>query len=70
MSPEDERFIKIKNLVCDYIKKNEISAYCTPAFFARGILPTESFFLKQQIIYKLMESGLIVEVDKKLIIKE
>jgi hypothetical protein len=65
MSTEDKRIKMIESCICEYIKNNEPDYFCTAAFLARQVLPTESCFYKQQIILKRMEIGRIAAVNKK-----
>lgn len=47
-----------------------LSAFDGSGYFARQILPTESFFLKVNVITDLIESGVMVMSGEKWIIKK
>jgi hypothetical protein len=38
---------EIKQVFLEYARQNELSAFDTPYYFAKQILPNESLFLKQ-----------------------
>jgi hypothetical protein len=61
---------EIKRAFLEYAKKNELSAFNTPYYFAKQILPDESLFLKQCVIEELKEAGIMVVSNKKWVIKE
>jgi hypothetical protein len=42
----------------------------TPGYFARQILPDESFFLKANVVQDLIDSGVMVIRGEKWIIKK
>jgi hypothetical protein len=43
MATEEERKEKIKKAFMEYSEQNELSAFDIPGYFARQILPKESF---------------------------
>jgi hypothetical protein len=69
MTMEEERIQEIKHAFFEYAKENELSAFDTPQYFAKQILPNVSFPLKIKVIGDLIESEMIVEVNQKLVIK-
>ena len=70
MATEEERIEEIKKAFFEYAKENELSAFDTSGYFARRILPNESFYLKVKVIEGLMESGVMVMMGEKWIIKD
>jgi hypothetical protein len=50
MATEEERVQEIRQAFFEYAKENELSAFDTSGYFARQILPDESFFLKAKVI--------------------
>jgi len=70
MATEEERKEEIKKSFFEYAAHNPLSAFDTPVFFARHILPHESFPLKANVIYDLIESRVMVRVGDKWIIKK
>jgi len=70
MATEEKRKEEIKKAFFEYAKHDELSAVDTPGYFARRILPDESFFLKANVITDLMESGVMVIRGDKWIIKK
>jgi len=70
MATEEERKEEIKNAFFEYTKENKLSAFDTPGYFARQILPDESFLLKANVIEDLIESGVMVMRGEKWIIKK
>jgi hypothetical protein len=46
MVTEEERKEEIKKAFFEYAAHNTLSAFNTPGYYARRILPGESFFLK------------------------
>ena len=59
----------IKYAFLEYAKENELSAFDTSHYFAKQILPNESFHLKIKVIADLIESEIMVEDNKRLILK-
>jgi len=57
MATEEERKEEIKKAFFEYAAQNTLSAFDTPGYFARQILPDESFFLKANVIQDLIVSG-------------
>ncbi len=70
MKIEDERRLEIIQALRVYAKSNELSAFCTPHYFARQIMPDGSYFLKCEVISDLVESGTMVMVGGKWVIKD
>lgn len=70
MATEVERKEEIKKAFFEYAAHNTLSAFGTPDYFAKQILPEESFFLKANVITDLIESGVIVMKGEKWIIKK
>jgi hypothetical protein len=60
---------EIKKAFFEYAKHNELSAFDTPCYFTRQILPDESFFLKAKVIEDLMESKVMVMRGKNGLLK-
>jgi hypothetical protein len=69
MATEEERKEEIKKAFFEYVAHNTLSAFDTSDYFARQILPDESFFLKANVIQDLIESGIMVMRGEKWIIK-
>ena len=69
MTTEEERIQEIKKAFLEYAKENELSAFDTPQYFAKQILPNVSFILKIKVIGDLIESKMMVEDNKRLFIK-
>jgi len=69
MATEEERKEEIKKAFFEYATHNTFSAFDTPGYFARQILPQESFFLKADVIQDLIDSGVMVIRGEKWIIK-
>jgi hypothetical protein len=44
----------------EYAAHNSLSAFDTPGYYTRRILPGEFFFLKANIIQDLIDSGVMV----------
>lgn len=70
MATEEERKEEIKKAFFEYATHNTLSAVDTPGYFARQILPEESFFLKATVIQDLIDAGVIVMRSDKWIIKK
>jgi hypothetical protein len=68
MAAEDPKILKIKIAFLQYAKKNELSAFSTPYYLAKQILPEESLFLKMEIIQNLIDAGIIKIIKDKWII--
>jgi hypothetical protein len=51
---------EIRKAFFEYAAHNELSAYDTPGYFARQILPDASFYAKANVIQDLIESGVMV----------
>lgn len=68
MSTEEKRVQEIKKAFFEYAKHNELLAVDTPGYFARQILPDESFFLKANAIQDLIDSGVMIMRGEKWII--
>jgi hypothetical protein len=60
MATEEERKEEIKKAFFEYATHNTFSAFDTLGYFARQILPDESFFLKVNVINDLIESDIMV----------
>jgi len=60
MATEEKRKEEIKKAFFDYAAHNELSAFDTPGYFARQILPDAPFFAKANVITDLIESGIMV----------
>lgn len=69
MATEDERKEEIKKAFFEYATHNTLSAFDTPGYFARQILPDEDFFFKANVIQDLIESGVMVMRGERWIIK-
>ena len=69
MATEEERKEEIEKSFFEYAAHNTLSAFDTPGYFARQILPQESFFLKADVIQDLIDSGVMVIRGEKWIIK-
>jgi len=69
MRTEEEKVEKIKQAFFEYAKENELSAFDTSNYFARQILPEESFYLRRSVIENLIESGDMVADNGKWVIK-
>jgi hypothetical protein len=69
MATEEERKEEIKKAFFEYTAHNTLSAFDTPGYFARQILPDESFLLKANVISSLTESEVMVMRGEKWIIK-
>jgi len=61
---------QIFKALLDYASKNELSAFDTPSYFARQILPEESFFLKVKVISDLIELDIMIMDKEKRIIRD
>lgn len=70
MATEEEKTQEIKKTFFEYTAHNALSACDTPGYFARQILPEESFFLKANVIADLIELGEMVMRGEKWIIKK
>ena len=70
MKTEDERKLEIVQALREYAKSNALSAFCTPHWLARQIMPDESYFLKCKVISGLIESEVMVMVGEKWVMKE
>jgi len=51
---------EIRKAFFEYAEHNELSAYDTPGYYARQILPEAPFFAKAKVIADLIESGVMV----------
>jgi hypothetical protein len=69
MTTEEGKVREIRRAFFKYAKENELSAFDTSGYFARQILPGKSFFLKVKVIDNLIESGGMVMVNRKWVIK-
>lgn len=74
MITEEEKVEKIKQSFFEYAKEHELSAFDTSNYFARQIIPDESFsdesfFLKRTVIDDLIKSGDMVVDSGKWVIK-
>jgi len=67
---EEERKEEIKKAFFEYAAQNTLSAFDTPGYFARQILPDESFLLKANVITDLIESKVMIIDNGKWIIKK
>ncbi len=73
---KDPAFIKqvkdshIFQALFDYASTHELSAFDNPAYFARQILPDESFFLKMKVITDFIKSDIIIMDKEKWIIRD
>jgi hypothetical protein len=54
MSTQEERIEKIKTAFFEYAAHDTLSAFNTPGYYARRILPGKSFFLKANVIQDLI----------------
>jgi hypothetical protein len=70
MTSEEERKGEIQKAFFEYSAHNTLSAFDTPSYFARQILPEESFILKASVLTDLIESGVMVMRGEKWIIKK
>lgn len=70
MKTEEEKTQEIKKAFFEYTKNYELSAFDTSGYFARQILPEESFLLRAKVIEDLIESKVMVMRGEKWIIKE
>ena len=70
MATEEERKEEIKKAFFEYTTHNTLSAFDTPGYFARQILPNESFFMKADVIQDLIDSGIMVIRGEKWVIKK
>jgi hypothetical protein len=70
MTTEDERRLEIVQALREYSKSTDLSAFYTPHYFSRQIVPDESYFLKCEVISNLIESGIMVMVGEKWVIKD
>lgn len=70
MAAEEERKETVKNAFLEYAKDNELSAFDTPGYFARQILPQERIFFKANVIQNLIDSGELVMRGARWIIKK
>ena len=69
MATEEERKEKTKKAFFEYAVHNTLSAFDTPGYFAKQILPEESFFFKANVITDLIESGIMFMWGERWIIK-
>ena len=69
MAIDEERKQEIKKAFLEYAAHNTLSAFDTPGYFARQILPEESFFLKANWINDFIESGIMVIFNRKWVIR-
>jgi hypothetical protein len=69
METEEERKESVKKAFFEYAEHNTLSAFDTPGYFARQILPEESFFLKASVVQDLIDSGVMVMRCEKWVIK-
>ena len=70
MATEEERKEEIKKAFFEYAENNTLSSFDGPGYFARQILPEESFFLKANVIQDLIESGVMAMRGERWIIKK
>ena len=70
MASQEERKEEVKKAFFEYAAHNQLSAFDTPGYFARQILPEESFFFKADVIQDLIESGVMVIRGERWIIKK
>ena len=70
MKTEEERKEEINKAFFEYAAHNELSAFDTAGYFARQILPDETFFLKANVIQGLIDSGVMVMFGEKWILKK
>jgi hypothetical protein len=70
MVTEEERKEEVKKAFFEYAAHNMLSVFDTPGYFARQILPQESFFMKANVIQDLIDSGVMVIRGEKWIIKK
>jgi hypothetical protein len=70
MATEEERKEEIKKAFFEYAKENELSAFDTPGYYAKHILPEESFFLKANVIQDLIDSRVMVIRGEEWVIKK
>lgn len=69
MATEEEKKEEIKKAFFEYAAHNTLSAFATPSYCAKQILPDESFFLKAKVIDDLIESGIMVIREDRWVIK-
>lgn len=65
MVTEEERKEAVKKAFLEYATDHELSAFDTPGFFARQILPKESFFFEANVITDLIEAGTLNGITLK-----
>ena len=70
MVTEEERKEEIKKAFFEYAAHNTLLACDTPGYFARQILPEESFFFKANVIADLIESKVMVIGGDRWFIKK
>ena len=70
MATEEERKEAVKKAFLEYAKDHELSEVETPGYYARLILPEEHFFFKANVIEEMIESGEMVKMGEKWIIKK
>jgi hypothetical protein len=63
MATEKEKVEKIKQVFFEYARENELSAFDTSSYFARQILPDESFVLRRKVIENPIELGALLAVN-------
>jgi hypothetical protein len=56
MTTEEEKIQETRKAFLEYAKENELSAFDTPHYFAKQILPNVSFPLKIKVIGDMIES--------------
>ena len=67
---EEEKVQEIKKALFEYAAHNTFSAFDILGYFARQILPEESFFLKAETIQDLIISEVVVMDNLKWVIKD
>lgn len=60
---------EIRQAFFEYAKDKVFSAFVTPNFFAKQILPDESFLLKKKVINDLIVLKILIKANETWIIK-
>ena len=66
---DDKKVQEIKQAFFEYVEDKIFAVFVTPSFFAKQILPNESFLLKKKIINDLIVSGILIKGNETWIIK-
>lgn len=70
MATEEERKEAVKKAFLEYAKDHELFEVETPGYYARLILPEEHFLFKPNVIADMIESGEMVKMGEKWVIKK